>query len=101
MLFTLCVSDTDLYWIPLSGFPCPLASSGFGQRETITGYWEVKGKARWVTYSLCTFTFAWPELWQWLCSIATALVRQFLFYGPKPFLGYGDTIPIFVPLVVK
>lgn len=49
MLFTLCVSDTDLYWIPLSGFPCPLASSWVwpkgdnnrvlgGERESTLGY---------------------------------------------------------------
>lgn len=36
-----------------------------------------------------------------VCSIAIALVLQFLFCGPKHFLGFGNTIPILVPLDVK
>ena len=89
MLFTLCASDTDLCGFHYQASLVLWPLSGFGQRETITGYWEVKGEAYWVTYSLCIFTCAWPELWQWLCSISTALVLQFLFCGPKHFLGFG------------
>lgn len=101
MLFTLCVSDTDLYGFHHQASLVLWPLFGFGQRETITGYWEVKGEAYWVTHSLCIFTCAWPELWQWLYSIATALVLQFLFCGLKHFLGFGNTIPILVPLDVK